>query len=394
MANDLSHYPRAFWVLFAGRLFNSIGTSLIFPFLTVYLHATLHVSLAIVGLVLLGQGAAQVIAVIVGGLLADSWGRLPTMVLSLLAGAAASIALAFVHAPIWIVLLIILRGGLLPLFAPAAQALVADIVPKEKLYPAFSIQRVAANAGIILGPMLGAFLLQHSFAILFLLSGLIAAVFGLAAPALLRGVQPAPQHASQSIGSGLSLALLRDRYLLAIVGLLVLVSLAYSQLYWVVPGYLTIYLHLPAADFGFLAAENAVLVVLFQMPMTRLSRNWQPATAIAVGASLYGVGFLSMAPLGSFLPFFIPVAVITIGEILLQPSVTALVVSRAQATDRGKALGLLTLANRSGSGIGPLLGGTLLTYGGPWVLFTGTALVAGIAAGGYARLRHHVEGAA
>ncbi len=387
MASDLRRYPRAFWVLFAGRLFNSIGTSIIFPFLTVYLHDTLHVSLAVVGLVLLGQGAAQVVAVLVGGLLSDTWGRLPTMVLSLLGGAAVSLTLAFVHAPLFIVVLIIVRGGILPLFAPAAQAYVADIVPKDDLYPAFSVQRVAANAGIILGPMLGAFLLHDSFAILFLLSGSIAAVFGFAAPTLLRGARRDPREVGAATSLGFSAALLRDRYLLAVLGLLVLASVAYSQLYWVVPGYLTVFLHLPATDFGFLAAENAVLVVLFQIPMTTLARNWAPSVAIAVGASLYAVGFALMAPLGSFLPFFVPVAVITAGEILLQPSVTALIAMRARAEDRGKAMGLLTLANRSGSAVGPLVGGSLLTYGGPWFLFSGTALVAGAAAAGYALLR-------
>lgn len=391
MSSDLLSFPRAFWVLFAGRLFNSIGTSLVFPFLTVYLHDSLHVSLAGVGAVLLLQGGAQVIAVIVGGLLADTWGRLRTMVLSLSVGSAASVALGFVHAPLWIVLLIVLRGGILPLFVPAQQAFVADIVPADKLYPAFSVQRVAANAGIIIGPLLGAFLLQDSFGILFLLSGGISAIFAFVVPLTLR---EQPRTAAAGAGSSISFAALRDRYLLVIVGLFVLVSIAYSQLYWVVPGYLTVYLHLSATTFGFLAAENALLVVLFQVPMTALSRHWRPATSISVGAALYGIGFLLMAPLHTFLPFLLPVAVITSGEILLSPSITALVAGRATSSDRGKMMGFITLASRSGSAVGPLLGGSLLTFGGPWALFSGTALVAGLASLGYARLRDRKDAAA
>ncbi len=386
MFGELRSYPRSFWVLFFGRLLNSIGTSVVFPFLAVYLHDTLHANLAMVGFVLLLQGIAQVFAVSLGGVLSDSWGRLPTMFFSLGTGALATLSLAVVGAPVWIVVLVVVRGGLMPLFDPAAQAFVADIVPRESLYPAYSLQRVAGNAGIILGPMLGAFLLHDSFSILFLLSGAIAAVFGLATPILLRGAQRDPRAAAGQTGVGLSFRLLRDRYLLWVVALLMLVSVAYSQLYWVVPGYLTVFLHLPATDFGFLAAENAVLVVVFQIPMTALAQHWRPSISIAIGAALYAAGFLSMAPLGSFLPFFVPVAVITAGEILLQPSVTALVASRARADDRGKAMGLLTLANRSGSGVGPLLGGTLLTYGGAWVLFSGTALLAAVAAAGYAKL--------
>ncbi len=384
MLGELRAYPRAFWVLFFGRLLNSIGTSIVFPFLTVYLHDTLHANLAMVGLVLLLQGIAQVVAVSLGGLLSDAWGRLPTMFLSLGAGAMATLSLAIVGAPIWIVVLVVVRGGLMPLFDPAAQAFVADIVPRDKLYPAYSLQRVAGNAGIILGPMLGAFLLQHSFSILFLLSGAIALSFGVLAYWLLHGSETS-DHRSTGPAS-LSLGLLRDPFLLTVTGLFALVSLTYSQLYWVVPGYMTVYLHLPASDFGFLAAENAVLVVALQMPLVAVSRNWRPERAIAIGAALYGLGFLLMAPLRSFLPFLLPVAVITIGEVLLSPSITSLVVSRARPQDRGKAIGLVSLANRSGSAVGPLAGGSLLTVGGPWYLFPGIFVVAVIATIGWVRL--------
>jgi len=395
LLEEIRGYPRSFWILFFGQLLNAIGTSLVFPFLTVYLHDTLHANLATVGLVLLLQGAAQVVAVSVGGLLADAWGRLPTMYVSLGAGALATLALAFTRSPVDIVLLIVLRGGLLPLFQPAAQAFVADIVPHERLYPAFSLQRVASNAGIILGPMLGAFLLQGSFAILFLLSGIVMLAFGVIAVWALHGQEA--RGGESSTQSGLSLGLLRDPFLLVVTALFALVSLAYSQLYWVVPGYLTVFLHLPASRFGFLAAENAVLVVALQMPAVALSRSWRPELAIAVGAALYGLGFLLMAPLRTFVPFLVPVAVITCGEVLLSPSITSLVASRVRPEDRGKALGLVSLANRSGSAVGPLAGGSMLTFGGPWLLFPGTAAVAGVAALGYvwlARGRARAEAAA
>ena len=384
MLGELRAYPRAFWVLFFGRLLNSIGTSIVFPFLTVYLHDTLHANLAMVGLVLLLQGIAQVVAVSLGGLLSDAWGRLPTMFLSLGAGALATLSLAVIGAPVWIVVLVVVRGGLMPLFDPAAQAFVADIVPRDNLDPAYSLQRVAGNAGIILGPMLGAFLLQHSFSILFLLSGAIALSFGILAFWLLHGSETR-EHGNTG-PAGLSLALLRDPFLLTVTGLFALVSLTYSQLYWVVPGYMTVYLHLPASDFGFLAAENAVLVVALQMPLVALSRKWRPERAIAIGAALYGLGFLLMAPLRGFLPFLLPVAVITVGEVLLSPSITSLVASRARAEDRGKAIGLVSLANRSGSAVGPLAGGSLLTVGGPWVLFPGIFVVAALATLGWIRL--------
>lgn len=374
-------YPRAFWVLFAGRLLNAIGTSLIFPFLTVYLHVSLHVSLPLVGAVLLAQGAAQVLAVAVGGVLADSWGRVRTMTTSLVLGAAATLGLALAHAGWLIVLLVVARGAVMPLLEPATSALVADIVPQEQLYAAYSTQRVASNAGIIVGPMIGALIAGRSFAPLFWLSGGIAICFTVFVLLALR--EPPREHGSPA---RISLAPLRDRGMLWGVGLFTLVSLVYSQLYWVVPGYLTIYLHLPPNRFGFLAAENALLVVLLQLPVTRLSRGWTPETQLGVGTLLYAAGFLLMAPIRTFAPYFLPVGVMTLGELLIYPSITAFAARRAGQRDRGKYLALVSVANRSGSAVGPLVGGGLLTALGPVGLFVGIAILGSVTAFGYFRL--------
>lgn len=374
-------YPRAFWVLFAGRLLNAIGTSLIFPFLTVYLHVSLHISLPLVGVVLLAQGAAQVVAVAVGGVLADGWGRVRTMTTSLVLGAAATLGLALAHSGWLIVLLVIARGGVMPLLEPATLALVADIVPADQLYSAYSTQRVASNAGIIVGPMIGALIAGRSFAPLFWLSGGIAICFTVFVLLALR--EPPREHGSLA---RISLAPLRDRGMLWGVGLFTVVSLVYSQLYWVVPGYLTIYLHLPADRFGFLAAENALLVVLLQIPVSRLSQRWTPETQLGVGSLLYAAGFVLMAPIRSFAPYFLPVAVMTLGELLVNPSITAFAARRAGERDRGKYLALVSVANRSGSAVGPIIGGGLLAALGPVGLFIGIAALGSAAAAGYFRL--------
>lgn len=382
MSATLPRYPRIFWVLFAGRLVNAVGTSLVFPFLAVYLHQSLRISLPLVGLVLLGQGLAQVLAVAVGGLLADSWGRTHTMVASLLLGSAATLGLAMAQAGWLIVALVLARGAVMPLFDPAAQALVADVVPEDLLYPAYGIQRVASNAGVIAGPMIGALLVGGSFAPLFWLSGSVAVVFAAYALVALRE----PRRA-RSVAARLSLAPLRDRTMLTAVALFALVSLVYSQLYWVVPGYLTVYLRLPPSRFGLLAAENALLVVLLQIPASRLSRRWSPRTQIQVGALFYAVGFLTMAPLSSFAPFLLPVALITLGELLVNPAISAFAARRAEKRDRGKFLALVSVANRLGSAFGPLVGGSLLAGLGPTALFLGTGALGVLAAAGYAGLR-------
>ncbi len=379
--------PRAFWILFGGRLLNAIGTSLFFPFLTVFLHARLGVSLAAVGAILLLLAACQAVVLLFGGILVDRWGRLPAIILSLVGGGLLTVVAGVaVSAPV-IVAAIALRAMALVLANPASQALIADLVPSERLLEAFSLARVATNTGIIIGPMLGAFLVSQSFTLLFVVSGTLMVGFAVGMGLLLRReALPAPGR-QQPIGHGLRQLLAVERPLYPFAAITALMYLVYSQLYWVLPGYLVLHLGAPAADFGFLAAENALFVVLLQVPLSRLVAPVRLERVLAVGMVAYAIGFGSMAIWHQVWLFGLSVLVITIGENLVNPSVTTWATLVASPEHRGRSLSLLSLANQLGSGAGPLAGGLALDQGGAIGLWGSVTAVSLLTAGLFDRAK-------
>jgi MFS family permease len=376
--------PRVFYLLLAGRLFNMVGNSLVFPFLSVFLASRLHGSMTLVGLTLAGYGVVQVVSVLVGGILADGWGRRRVMLLSLGGGAGAAYLVGSVH-PLWALFVTLpLMGFLLPLFQPASMALTADLVPGPQLNEAYALLRMASNAGIIVGPMIGGFLANIGYFWLFFCDAVTLVMFFALVFSVIPETRPAAAPGARDTLAGL-VTVARDRAFLGFSLLWAGTWVVYSQLYMVVPAYLHLRLGFPPGVFGYLAAENALLVVLLQVPLTRAAARFHRRMPLVAGLAAYAVGFLAMWHARALVMFAVAVLVITVGENLVNPTASAWVADRAPPALRGRYLGFFSLASRLGSAAGPLLGGTLLAVSSS--LWLGTiALMAIGTAVGYTRV--------
>lgn len=362
--------PRAFYILLIGRFFNLVGNSLVFPFITIYLATRLHASLSTVGVVMMFYGGAQVLAVLVGGVWSDRFGRRRVMLLSLISGALLTFLVGLPLTSSLLILFLTGMGFTVPLFQPASMAAVGDMVPPERLSYAYGLMRMASNAGIIIGPMLGGFLADHSFFWIFCLDAVSMLLFLLIIFVAIPETRPISHVATAKPGSIKDVA--RDPAFLRFSLLWSLTSLVYSQLFMVVPAYLHLQLGYRPSFFGYLAAENAVLVVALQLPITRLTSNLARPLLMALGTMAYGIGFWVMLT-GHARPIFIlAVVVITLGENLINPAASAWVAERAPEHLRGRYMGFFSLANRAGFAIGPLTGGLLMGLGtGIWLGATG-----------------------
>lgn len=371
--------PQSFYILMAGRFVNLVGNSLVFPFMTIYLAERLHAPMTVVGLVMTLYGLSQVAAQLIGGVLTDSWGRRPVMVLALAAGAVFTLAVGIAHQPLLLIGMLVLMGLSVPLFQPASMAMVGDMVPAAKLSEAYGLMRMASNAGIIIGPMLGGFLADRSFFLVFGFDALSMVIFLAIILAGLREIKTRPEKNALAHPARL-VDLLSDRPFLLFSMLWGFTGMVYSQMYQVLPAYLHLYLHQKTSVFGYLAAENAVLVVALQIPITRLVAKVAPARLMGLGSLFYAGGFLLMLAGRSIETFALGVAVITLGENVLNPAASTWVAAKAPAAMRGRYMGLFGLANRTGSAVGPTMGGSLLTIGAAaWLLAT-SGVAAGVSA--------------
>ncbi|MBM3125865.1 MAG: MFS transporter, partial [Chloroflexi bacterium] len=92
IVSPMFNLPGAFWLLFAGTLINRIG-GFVVPFLALYLTSHRGLPVAQAGLIVSLFGAGSFLAQLIGGELADRFGRKPVLLISFLAAPAFVVSL-------------------------------------------------------------------------------------------------------------------------------------------------------------------------------------------------------------------------------------------------------------------------------------------------------------
>jgi MFS transporter, DHA1 family, multidrug resistance protein len=146
------------YVMFFVNLITAVGFSSIFPFLPLYvqaLGATSGLSVEfLAGMVFSGQAFTMMLASPVWGTLADRYGRKVMVVRSTFGGAFILLLMAFVRSAEELVLLRSIQG-LITGTIPAANALVAAEVPRNRTGYAMGLLQVGLGTGVAVGPLIG-----------------------------------------------------------------------------------------------------------------------------------------------------------------------------------------------------------------------------------------------
>src|SRR6266498_2119752 len=159
-----------------GILINRLGT-LVEPFLALYLVAVRGFPVAAAGGVLAVYALGSMISEITGGLLADTLGRRATLTAGMLANGACLIALGYVTAAPAVIAMTFAAGATTDTYRPAAQALVADLIPAAGRARAYGLISWAANLGFSAAMLSGGVLARAGFRWLFWADALTCAAF-------------------------------------------------------------------------------------------------------------------------------------------------------------------------------------------------------------------------
>ncbi len=386
-------FPRQLWVIVAGTFVNSLGSALVFPFLTLYLRQRMGVSMTQIGLVFTLNAVTSVAFGMIGGLLADRLGRRSVMLVSLL-GSSATLSLMGIATSYGAMIVLAAAAGIAgPLFQPARDAMVADLTSPEQRTEAYSVLRVASNLGFAIGPAIGGFLAATSYLLLFGLAGGASLVFFFVTLIMVRETRPdvvEDAEGSRPVVTGFG-PVFRDRTFLAFCGLLVLTSMVYSQVMTNLPVYMKESFGLGERYFGWVMSTNAGMVVVLQLWITRATAGWRRLPALASAALLYGVGVGAISLMRTLPGFLLCVVIYTVGEMILAPVSTAFTADLAPADMRGRYMGLLGLTWGISFGIGPLLGGAVYDAGLPrelWLFAGGVGVLASV---GFMALQRRVR---
>jgi predicted MFS family arabinose efflux permease len=245
----------------------------------------------------------------------------------------------------------------------------------------FALNRLAANLGVTIGPVVGGYLAMWNYRALFWADGLTSlaalAVFSLyfkpGRPQPVPGPETSPAETAAN-----------PRHHLWMIFLLVFgIGLVFSQLFSTFP----LYMH---AAFGFaenrigqLLAINTVMIVLFEMVLLHRLKNIRPLKVIAAGALLIGGGF-ALTPLGrGFFYAALTVAVWTLGEMLSLPLLTSEIANRSHEGNRGRHMGWFGVSFSLAWMIGPLAGSAIYERISPLALWLGCGGLGSILALGF-----------
>jgi MFS family permease len=217
--------PRLYWYLWAGMLINRVG-GFVALVLSLYLTSARHLAIPVAGLVVGVYGIGGIAGVLLGGVLADRWGRRPTLLLAHF-GAVAVLCGLIVARPIpAVAILAALLGLMHAMPGPAFVAAIVDVTPAADRSRAFNLQFWAFNLGMAVASVLAGALAEVSFTLLFTVDA--AGTLLTALLILWKVRETRPRHKAVASKKGLHTAL-TDRAYLLFVGLSLLLAVLSTQ---------------------------------------------------------------------------------------------------------------------------------------------------------------------
>ncbi len=341
-------------MLFAGTFLNRFGTFVV-VFLVLYLTSR-GFSPAQAGLVAGAYGLGGIGAVLLGGPIADRFGRREGIALSMFTSAVAMLALSQAQRLPTITVLAMLAGVAAELYRPAAAALLTDLTPPGQRLTGFAVYRTAVNAGMAVGPAVAGLLAEHSFMLVFVGDAVTSVAYGTLA--LLWLPSGAGARAPAGADDRVIPAILGDRAFLLLLAASTLGALVLTQ-------YGSSYaLHVqrlgfPVSTFGALISLNAVIVATLELPSTSLTSRLPVRPAIAAGFLLFALGFGWNAFANTLPMLALGVVLWSIGEILALPILAAHVADLAPEHMRGRYQAAFNLTFATGFTLGPAVGTAL-----------------------------------
>ena len=333
MIQSLKRLDRNIWIRFLGETITGVMMFMIAPFLVLYYSDKLD-SYIQVGVIMATGPIMALIGSVVGGRLADLYGRKPIMMIAILGDAIALVGFAFAET-FWPLLLLNAMLGLTnSLFHPAASAMVADVTEPDQMNEAFGLLRMGHNIGAALGPLLGSAVLFIDRQYIFYSAALVFVMYALVLGRYIRESLPETTEADTPSNRDVLRVFYNDKVFLVFIFAGVFISMGFSLIESMLPLFLRE--SMPSFTdrenpFAYMLALNGIMVVLFQFPIASKLGRKPFGHVMLAGATIFGVGMILIAVMPRLLyslgtPYLVLVSVLlavyafyTLGEMIMSP---------------------------------------------------------------------------
>ena len=342
--NSFSGLRKEVWWLALVTFVNRAGTMVI-PFLSLYLTASLGFTLKDVGWVLSAFGLGSVVGSWLGGKLTDRIGAYPVMLWSLLLSGILFIMIQYIEsfwgfcAGIFTVMLVA------DTFRPALFVAINDYCLPENRTRSVSLIRLAINLGFSFGPAVGGLIIANvSYSGLFWIDGITcvmaASVFVAVLPRKERKVAEAEEAIQPNVKSPY-----RDKVYLLFVFILILIGFSFLQYFSTIPLYYRDYHHLTEEYVGWLMALNGFLVFVFEMPLIKYFEKPRFNMYYILFAStlLFALSFLVLNMMNWWGMLVIGMVFMSLAEILNFPFLNSFAMVRGQGKSLGAYMALFSI---------------------------------------------------
>src|SRR5687767_5647309 len=238
-----AEFPPLFWIIVVTLFIDTIGSTLLFPFFALYITQKFGVGMTEAGILLGMSSLFGLIGSVIGGALADRFGRRQLILFGLAFSALSSLLFGLAWDVKILYVLVVIVGLLSRVAVPAYDAMLADIVPEAKRQEAFGITRIAFNYAWIFGTAVGGLIAARSFLALFLIDAGLSLFVVSILLIFLPETKPAVQGEAKKNESLFKTAagygvVLRDLAYMSFTVIGMIVLIVYQQQYSSLPVYL------------------------------------------------------------------------------------------------------------------------------------------------------------
>ncbi len=331
------------WILASVQLINRSG-SMVLPFMTVYLTASLHYSLSQAGIIMSIFGAGSMLGSYLGGRFTDKAGPFRVMHFSLFAGGASYLVLPLLTDFYFLAAGIFICAVINESMRPASSSMVSHFATPDTTTRSFSLMRMAINLGVSIGPAIAGILAHVSYTWLFVGDGITNLAAGVVFYFHFRNQQPQTHKKEHPKGVAVKSPYRDFPYLLFIL-FCILYAAAFFQIFSSIPLYYKdVYLK-PEASIGLLIGLNGLIVFIFEMMIvSKIEKKYKPRTLIFIGSVMLAVSFALFNSGHHNAILLISMALLSFSEMFAMPFMISHVIKSADDKTRGSYIGVYTIA--------------------------------------------------